>query len=121
MTPRPRVGTTLSPDVPVDSNQNMAGAFFNDHRPSFFGGFQHEFGNEKLWSTTVNVSPDRQQILHGFLTEVADVPDNARGVRENIQLNDIYADTHISFKPGSPVRFIFGHPRNAFASMAASA
>jgi outer membrane receptor protein involved in Fe transport len=112
VTPRPRVGTTLSPDVPVDSNQNMAGAFFNDHRPSFYGGFQREFGNEKLWSTTVNVSPDRQQILHGFLTAVEDIPDNARGVRENIQLNDIYADTHISFKPGSPVRLIFGADYN---------
>jgi iron complex outermembrane receptor protein len=66
-TPRPRSGQTLDPNVPPDSNQNMAGAFLNDHRGSFYGGFEREVGNGYQWSTTVSVAPSRQQILHGFL------------------------------------------------------
>lgn len=96
--PRPRVGTTLSPDVPVNSNQNMAGAFLNNHRGSFWGGFQHELSSGAQWTTTVSVAPSRQQILHGFLTEVEDIPDNARGIRENIQQTEVYADSHVSWK-----------------------
>src|SRR6266496_4403455 len=37
--PRLRDGPALSPLVPVDSNQNMAGAFVNDHRGTLMGGF----------------------------------------------------------------------------------
>ena len=106
--PRPRVGTTLSPDVPVNSNQNMAGAFLNNHRGSFWGGFQHEIAHGGQWSTTVSVAPSRQQILHGFLTDVEDIPDNARGIRENIQQTEVYADSHVSWKLRPSVVLIAG-------------
>lgn len=58
--------------------------------------------------TTVSVSPERQQIFRGFLTVPEDIPDNARGVRENIQQLDIYADTHLSLKWGRSARVLFG-------------
>jgi len=106
--PRPRVGTTLSPDVPVNSNQNMAGAFLNNHRGSFWGGFQHEIAHGGQWSTTVSVAPSRQEILHGFLTDVEDIPDNARGIRENIQQTEVYADSHVSWKLRPSVVLIAG-------------
>ncbi len=106
--PRPRVGQTLAPDVPPNSNQNMAGAFLNDHRGTIYGGFQREFGNGRQWSTSASVSPDSQGILRGFLTTVEDVPDNARGVRENIQQTDVYVDSHVSWKLGPSARLILG-------------
>ncbi len=106
--PRPREGQSLSPLVPVDSNQNPAGAFLNDHRATFMGGFDRSAFGGGEWFTTVSVSPDRQELFRGFLTTLEDVPDNARGYRENIQLTDVYADSHLMWKfPGS-VRFIAG-------------
>lgn len=106
--PRPREGTTLSPLVPVDSNQNMAGAFLNDHRATFMGGFDRSVLGGSHWYTTISVSPDRQGILRGFLTSVEDVPNNAHGFRENIQMTDVYADSHLNWKLAPNVRFIAG-------------
>jgi iron complex outermembrane receptor protein len=108
VTPRPRVGPILAPEVSVNSNQNMAGAFYNNHRGSFWGGFEHKLGNGGDWTTTVSYAPTRQQILHGFLTDVEDVPDNARGIRENIQQNEVYADTHVSWRLPHSMVFIVG-------------
>jgi len=106
--PRPRVGTVLSPDVPPNSNQNMAGAFLNNHRFSFWGGFNHEISHGGQWNTTVSVSPSRQQILHGFLSDVEDVSDNARGIRENIQQTEVYVDSHASWKIAPSATLIVG-------------
>jgi iron complex outermembrane receptor protein len=95
--PRPRVGRVLSPLVPVDANQNMEGAFLNDHRGTFMGGFDHSAFSGGKWSTTVSVSPARQDIFRGFLQEVDNVPDNAHGYREKISLTDFYVDSHLSW------------------------
>jgi outer membrane receptor protein involved in Fe transport len=107
-TPRPRSGGTLDPNVLPDSNQNMAGAFLNDHRFSFYGGLNREVGNGYEWSTTVSYAPSRQNILHGFLLVPEEIEDNARGIRENIQQNELYADSHLSWKAGRSVRVIVG-------------
>src|SRR5262249_44570149 len=40
--PRPRDGAVLSPLVPVDANLNPAGAFLDDHRFSFLGGYDRK-------------------------------------------------------------------------------
>jgi outer membrane receptor protein involved in Fe transport len=105
--PRPREGTTLSPLVPVDSNQNPAGAFLNDYRVTIMGGFDRKAGSAD-WSTTISVSPSRQSTFRGFLEELEDVPDNARGLRENIQMMDVYADTHFRWKLAPSLSFIAG-------------
>jgi iron complex outermembrane receptor protein len=111
-TPRPRTGTTLDPNVLPDSNQNMGGAYLNDRRFSFYGGFNREVGDGNEWSTTVSYAPTRQNILHGFLLVPENVEDNARGIQENIQQYELYADTHLSFKPSRPIRFIVGADYN---------
>ncbi len=115
--PRPREGTALSPFVPVDSNQNMAGAFVNDHRGTLMGGFDRGGFRGGQWSTMVSVSPARQDIFRGFLNDLDDhpncVPDqpdtcNARGIREKIGLTDIYADSHVSWSPHRLVTVLVG-------------
>ena len=106
--PRPREGTVLSPLVPVDSNQNMAGSFLNDHRGSLMGGFDHPAFGGGEWATTVSVSHSRQDIFRGFLVDVEDVPDNAHGFREKIHLTDVYLDSHVSWKLPRSVRLLAG-------------
>ncbi|HEU5402473.1 MAG TPA: TonB-dependent receptor [Terriglobales bacterium] len=106
--PRLRDGATLSPLVPVDSNQNMAGAFLNDHRGTFMGGFDREAVGGSHWYTIISASPDRQEIFRGFLTSLENAPDNAHGFRENIQTTDFYADSHLNWKLARSLRFISG-------------
>jgi iron complex outermembrane recepter protein len=106
--PRPRDGTTLSPLVAVNTNQNMAGAFLNDHRGTIMGGFDHAALKGGQWFTTVSASWDRQNILRGFLTTIEDTPDNAHGFREKINLTDVYADSHLAWKLPKSVHLIVG-------------
>jgi iron complex outermembrane receptor protein len=92
--PRVRDGAALSPLTPVDNNYNPAGSFLDDHRFTFLIGGDRAVGNEWHWYTTGSVSYDTQPSFRGFLTQLANVPDNAHGVRENIALTDVYYDTH---------------------------
>jgi iron complex outermembrane receptor protein len=92
--PRVRDGAVLSPLTPVDANYNPAGAFLNDHRGTLMLGWDKPAGREWHWYTTASVSHDGVESFRGFLQELADVPDNAHGVRENLQLTDVYFDTH---------------------------
>ena len=105
--PRARVGTTLSSLVPVDANQNMSGAFLNDHRGTLMGGFDRAVGGEE-WSASGSASHDRQDAFRGFLTQIQQAPDNAHGFREKIHLTDVYVDSHISWRLPRSVRFIVG-------------
>lgn len=105
--PRPREGATLSPLVPVDSNQNPSGAFLNDHRATFMAGFDRSVGGAH-WYTTGTVSHSRQDSFRGFLADISNSPDNAHGLREKLQLTDVYLDTHFSRKLLPSVLFIAG-------------
>ncbi len=105
--PRPLVGFGLTPLVPVDTNQNMAGAFLNDHRGTVTGGLDRAVRSAE-WSASASVSRDDQDTLRGFLTDIADTQNNAHGFREKIYLTDLYVDSHISWKVLRSVRFLFG-------------
>ena len=105
--PRPRVGTSLSPSVPVDANQNMAGAFLNDHRGTITGGVARAVGSGQ-WNTSASVSRGDQGAFRGFLTDIADSQNNAHGFREKIYLTDLYVDSHFSWTLLRSVRFLFG-------------
>ncbi|MBI2678562.1 MAG: TonB-dependent receptor [Candidatus Koribacter versatilis] len=106
--PRVRDGAELSPLTPVDSNYNPAGAFLNDHRGTLVLGFDRPAGQGWHWYTTASVSYASQQAFRGFLAELDNVPDNARGVRENIQYTDVYFDTHWTRRYPRGVSFTIG-------------
>jgi iron complex outermembrane receptor protein len=101
----------LLPEVPVDANQNPAGAFLDDHRLTGMGGFDRRVGSA-LWSTSASISQSRQDIFRGFLTPPLnpdagpDAP--AHGVREKIHLTDFYIDSHFSWKLPKAVTFLAG-------------
>jgi len=106
--PRPREGTTLSPLVPVDSNQNMTNARLNDHRGTLMGGFDRGGFGGGQWFTAASVSQSRQDAFRGFLTAIENVPNNAHGFREKTHLTDVYVDSHLSWKLPRSLHFIAG-------------
>jgi iron complex outermembrane recepter protein len=106
--PRPRTGTIFPADVPIDSNQNMDGAFLNDHRGSLMAGFDRSAAGGGQWSTTGSFSQSRQDIFRGFLVDPEPIDDNAHGFREKINLTDVYVDSHLSWKLPRSVRFLAG-------------
>lgn len=105
--PRARDGATLSPLNPVDANYNPAGAALNDHRATITAGFDRPLGNAQ-WFLTGSVSRSSQNSFRGFLQDLSNNPDNARGLRENIRLTDIYFDTHFVWKLPRSVTFLTG-------------
>lgn len=105
--PRPLLRFGLTPLVPVDSNQNMAGAFLNDHRGTLTAGLDRDIRSAE-WNTSASVSRDDQDTLRGFLTDIADTQNNAHGFREKIYLTDVYVDSHISWKLLQSLCFLFG-------------
>src|SRR5204863_6788116 len=100
---RPRPGIRLSPLIAVDANQNMGGAFLNDHRGTLMAGLDRSIGGAE-WSLSASVSHDRQDAFRGLLTQTQEVPDNAHGFRERAHLTDVYIDSHISWRLPRSVR-----------------
>ncbi len=105
--PHPRQGTALSPLVPVDGNHNPAGAFLNDHRASFIGGFDRPLAGG-AWSTAASFSHSSQDSFRGFLKDPTDAVSNARGLRQQIGLTDIYVDSHLAKRSRSTVSLLVG-------------
>ena len=106
--PHPRQGPALSALVPLDANHNPDGAFFDDTRISFAYGFDRPLAGNTRWGTTVSFSHSGQDIFRGFLVDVSNAPDNARGLREKIDTTDLYADTHVTWPSKHDVRFVAG-------------
>jgi iron complex outermembrane recepter protein len=106
--PHPREGKSLSSNVAVDTNVNPAGAFLDDTRVSGAYGTERAIGGGATWSLTASYAHSSQQIFRGFLTDISDTPNNATGFRENIDINDIYADTHVAWPQRKHVRYVFG-------------
>jgi iron complex outermembrane receptor protein len=106
--PHPRDGAVLSSAVPLDANHNPAGAFLDESRFAVSGGWQRPVGNGSLWGTTLSFTHSSQRMFRGFLTDLSNSADNAAGFKENIGLNDLYADSHILWPSRSKVRFMTG-------------
>jgi iron complex outermembrane receptor protein len=94
--PHPRVSPELSPLVPLDANHNPEGAFLNERRLQLGAGFERPTAGA-LWSTRLAFTGTRTHDLRGFLQEVADVPANATGYRRDLDLNELYFDSHLAW------------------------
>ncbi len=106
--PHPREGPALSSTVPLDANHNPADAFLNENRVAVSGGWQRPVLHGSVWGTTLSFTHSTQNMFRGFLTAISDTPNNASGFKETIDINDIYADTHIIWSSESRVRFMAG-------------
>jgi outer membrane receptor protein involved in Fe transport len=109
--PRPRDGTTLTPLVPVDSNNNMLGARLDENRYLLDGAYERPLalGAKKgEWSTTLSLVRSDQDVLRGFLTDLTAPVDNANGFRQAITTDDLYFDTHIALPLTAKARLVAG-------------
>jgi iron complex outermembrane receptor protein len=97
--PHPRQGTELSPLVPLDANHNPEDAFLNERRLEVGAGHERPLAGG-LWSTRVAFTGSRHRELRGFLQELADVPDNATGYRRDLDLEEMYVDSHLAWTGG---------------------
>jgi len=105
--PHPRQGPALTSLVPIDANHNPDGAYLNEDRFVVSAGHQRSVGRA-IWASQVAFTHSSQRMLRGFLVDLSDDPDNASGFREDIDVNDLYADTHFIVSPNSRVRFLAG-------------
>lgn len=106
--PHPREGASLSQAVPLDANHNPSGAFINENRMSVAAGWQRPVMGNASWGTTASYTFSGQSMFRGFLVDLSNTADNAAGFKENIDINDLYADTYIIWPEKSHVRFITG-------------
>jgi outer membrane receptor protein involved in Fe transport len=94
--PHPREGGELSPLIPLDANHNPDGAFLNERRLQLGTTFERPTAGA-LWSARLAFTGTRSHDLRGFLQDVADVPDNATGYRRDLDLNELYLDSHLAW------------------------
>ena len=106
--PHPRQGSGLSPQVPLDANHNPADAFLDQRRLATAGGVERMIGGGTMLSVTGSFTHSALRQFRGFLTEIADTADNGTGFREDIDVNDLYADAHVTFAERSHIRFVAG-------------
>ena len=105
--PFPREGAALSTQTPLDANYNPAGAFINEDRINVAAGWERPLAGGQ-WSTMGSFSHVAQHMFRGFLTDISNSPNNAAGFLENIDLNDVYADSHIIWPTKNRWQFMAG-------------
>jgi iron complex outermembrane receptor protein len=93
--------------VPLDANHNPDGAFLNERRGALSVGFDRPWG-PATWKTTASISFSNQDILRGFLGEVEDAGLNARGIREKIDMTDVYLDSHWAWTTDRDIKLVGG-------------
>ncbi len=106
--PHPRQGPSLSDAVPLDANYNPAGAYINENRFVVSGGLARPVFQDASWTTMASFTHSSQSMFRGFLTEISSDPNNASGFRENIEINDVYLDTHLMWPSRPTLRFVLG-------------
>ena len=106
--PHPRSGATLDPSVPLDANHNPADAYVNENRFAVNAGYERPLKSGATWGTVAAYTFSAQRMFRGFLTAVSNTANNAAGFKETIDVNDLYADTHIIWPVKNSVRFMAG-------------
>jgi len=106
--PHPRQGAVLSTSVPLDANYNPKDAYLNENRLAIMAGMERPIMNGAVWGTSASYTFSAQSMFRGFLTNIANSANNASGFKESIDVNDIYADTHIIWPTVSQMRFMAG-------------
>jgi len=105
--PHPREGQELSAAVPLDANHNPDGAFMNDRRVQVNLAYDKPVGSA-TWSSEASFAHTSHDMLRGFLQTIEEAPDNAHGLREKIDLNDLYLDTHLAWKTDKDFKLVVG-------------
>jgi iron complex outermembrane receptor protein len=105
--PHPREGRALSDQVPLDANHNPDGAFLDERRLLLGAGYEKARGGG-VWSTRLAFTGSRRRDLRGFLLEPAPPPDNASGYRRDLDLSELYLDSHLEWRGGQRLEAVAG-------------
>ena len=106
--PMPVDENGVSPLVPVDANANPKDAFLNDNRITAAWGLSRVVHKDVQWVTTASWSHSSQSAFRGFLSDVSNTADNTIGLREDIHLMDLYADSHFVWPEHNHMRLVAG-------------
>jgi iron complex outermembrane receptor protein len=104
--PHPREGPALSAAVPLDANHNPDGAFLNERRVALSTAYDVTVGKAG-WSSSVAFTRSNQHQFRGFLVSLDPVAE-AHGLREDIEVTDLYVDTHFSWSQSSRWKAVLG-------------
>ena len=105
--PRVREGRVLSPLNPLDANYNPRDAKLDENRLHFVAGYDHDLAGG-AWSTTLAVTHSTRDTIRGFLTVLEETDPNAEGFAQDLKTDDIYFDSHISWRLGASGRLVAG-------------
>ena len=105
--PHPREGPSLSAAVPLDANHNPAGARLDERRVFLSTGYDRPL-RSTTWSTAVALTRSTQDARRGFLVEPSDAPRNARGLRGDVEVTDLYFDSHVAWTARRPIKVVAG-------------
>ena len=105
--PTPRVGTELSPDVPIDSNENPGGSHLDENRYALNVTYEQP-ALQGTWTSIFSTTYSSQEVLRGFLVDVSTVNPNAVGFRQDIPVTDIYLDSHVAFPLAKKLDLVTG-------------
>lgn len=106
--PHPRQGTTLTSLVPIDANHNPDGAFLNENRLALSFGAERPVGSDTTLGTTVSFTRTNRDAFRGFLADVANVEDNAIGLRQEVEITDLYGDVHLALPARAGLQWVVG-------------
>ncbi|MEP6679434.1 MAG: TonB-dependent receptor, partial [Betaproteobacteria bacterium] len=104
----PRQGSALSTAVPLDANHNPSNAYLDETRIAVAAGLQRTALDGAQWGTTASYTFAPQSMFRGFLTDVTNGPNNAAGFKENIDLQHLYADSHLIWPRVAGLQFMAG-------------
>ncbi len=106
--PHVREGASLSTATPLDANYNPKNAFINENRFALAAGYDRSVMDGVTWGSTASYTFSGQSMFRGFLVNVSNTANNAAGFRENIDVNHVYADTHLIWPTMSGMKFMAG-------------
>jgi iron complex outermembrane receptor protein len=105
--PRVRDGRVLSPLSRLDANYNPRDAKLDEDRLHFVTGYERSLA-AGAWSTTLAVTHSTRDTIRGFLTDLSESDPNAEGFAQSLKTDDVYFDTHLSWRLGSRARLVAG-------------
>ncbi|HEV8583150.1 MAG TPA: TonB-dependent receptor [Thermoanaerobaculia bacterium] len=105
--PHVRQGRVLSPLTPLDANYNPKDAKIDENRLHFVGGYDRSLG-DGAWSTTLSFTHSERDTVRGFLLDLSNTAPNARGFEQDLEIDDIYFDTHVSWRLSPQFQLITG-------------
>ncbi|HEV7507153.1 MAG TPA: TonB-dependent receptor [Thermoanaerobaculia bacterium] len=91
----------------LDTNQNPSDAKIDENRLHFVAGYDRKLAGGS-WSTTLAVTHTKKNSVRGFLTDVSEDDPNAEGFHQNLTSDDVYFDSHVSWRLGSAFHLVAG-------------